>query len=124
MVNSYFTIVMLLINGDNEFPTKMILTGILISIPVIFIQYPVLQIKKNWFYKILAFYLSMIVFLFIYGIAMAWNEKVGANDAGTWLARFDSGIRMIFFGHVLGGLFGMIPIVLFNYFLRKEIFYK
>ena len=72
-------------NGTgNEYPSKMLGISILISIPMIYFQYPILNFKKNWIYKSLIFYLSMVIFLFIFGIVISWNQKVGNNDAGTW----------------------------------------
>ncbi|WP_248723279.1 hypothetical protein [Seonamhaeicola sp. ML3] len=112
-------------NGTgNDYPTKMFGISILISIPIIYFQYPILNFRKNWIYKSLIFYLSMVIFLFIFGIVMAWNEKVGNNEAGTWLARFDSGLRMNIYGQIFGGFFAFIIISLMNFGFKNQLFEK
>ncbi|MCB9365331.1 MAG: hypothetical protein H6587_12240 [Flavobacteriales bacterium] len=121
---SFFIVILFLLNNGtgNETPYYQIITSILISIPIVILQYPILNWKKNWFYKILIFYLSMVSFLFILGIIMAWNEQVGSNEAGTWLARFDSGFRMVIFGQIFGGIFSFIPMLMVNFILREVLF--
>ncbi len=64
----------------------------------------------------------MLVFLFLFGAVLAWNQKVGSSEAGTWLARLDAGIRLMFFGQFLGGLLGFIPIVLINKVFEDKLF--
>jgi len=66
----------------------------------------------------------MLIFLFLLGGVLAWSQRVGGNDAGTWLARMDAGIRLIIFGQIFGGLLGFIPIVLINKLLEKRLFTK
>ncbi len=68
------------------------------------------------------FYLSMIVFLFVFGGVIAWNQTVGSNGVGTWLARADAGLRMAIIGQIMGGLFGFILIVLTNYLMKDKLF--
>jgi len=94
--------------------------ALLISIPIILFQYPILKLRKNWYYKSFIFYLSMIVFLFIYGVITAWNQKVGANPAGTWLARADAGLRIIILGQLFGGFFAYLIISWSNYLMRDQ----
>lgn len=122
-VNSYFSLVMLIMNkGIFVGIVHEIMMGIFISIPIICIQYPVLQFKKNRAYKVLVFYVSMLVFLFVYGLVKSWHAEVGSAEAGSWLARLDGGLRFVFFGQVMGALAGMPFIVLINYMLRKSLF--
>lgn len=116
-VNGYYSLIML---NDDDAGFK--LTGLLISIPIIIVQYPLLQQKSSWGYKILIFYLSMFTFLFVLGVFLSWNSKVGSSPSGSWLARIDGGMRTVFFGHIMGGLIGMVPIVLINFILRKRLF--
>lgn len=113
-------------NGiGNSYPMDLLLIAFLISIPIIYFQYPIIIFKKNWLYRALIFYLSMNLFLFIFGIILSWNEYVGGHEIGSWAARLDAGFRMIFFGQLFGGLIAFILILCINlllieYFLKKK----
>ena len=123
VVFSTIVILFFFINGwNNEIPWKFIISALIISVPIILLQYPLLQLRKNWLYKSLIFYLSMIVFLFVFGGVIAWNQTVGSNGVGTWLARADAGLRMAIIGQIMGGLFGFILIVLTNYLMKDKLF--
>lgn len=112
-------------NGTgNDYPFNFFGISIVIAIPIIYFQYPILNYKKNWIYKSVIFYLSMLLFLFLLGVILAWNEKVGSNEAGTWLARFDSGLRMTIYGQIFGGIFSFIIIVLTNIALKSKLIEK
>jgi len=64
----------------------------------------------------------MVVFLFLFGGLIAWNEVVGSNFAGSCLVRADAGIRMAIFGQVFGGLFAFVLILMVNYIYKEKIF--
>ncbi len=111
------------LNGEkNEMPWDIIAIGFATAIPIVLVQYPILLLRKNWFYKLLIFYLSMVVFLFLLGGIISWNEAVGSNAAGTWLARMDAGIGMVLIGQVFGGLFGFVLILTVNYLYKEKLF--
>ncbi len=112
----------LMTGKNNEMPWSWIFTAFIISIPIILLQYPILQLKKNWFYKSVVFYFSMVLFLFVFGGVTAWNETVGSNAAGTWLARADAGLRMAIIGQLFGGVFGFMLIVFANYLMKDKLF--
>ncbi|WP_418500841.1 hypothetical protein [Flagellimonas sp.] len=112
-------------NGiGNKYPFDIFGISVLISIPIIYFQYPILTYKNNWIYKSFIFYLSMAVFLFFLGIILAWDQTVGSNEAGTWLARIDSGLRMNLFGQIFGGFFSFLVILSTNFLLKNKLFEK
>lgn len=118
-------ILFLLMNGrENEYPIGVFGISILISMPIIYVQYPILNFKRNWIYKSLIFYSSMVIFLFIFGITIAWNVNVGSHETGTWLARLDSGLRMIIFGQIIGGFLAFLIITSVNFVFKSELFNK
>lgn len=93
--------ILLITNGasQNEFPWNMFLLMIIISSPIILLQYPLLKLKQNWFYKSIIFYLSMIVFLFFYGTIQSMfldMNKVNIVDY------FEDGLGMIILGQIFG----------------------
>ena len=101
-------------NGVNhDFPWFMFLMMIAVTIPIIVFQYPLLNIRTNWLYRSLIFYLSMLTFLFFFGLIWSWNTKVGSSEAGTWLARFDGAFRFAFVGHLIGWI-ALVLIILVN----------
>ena len=121
----FFVIVILFLamNGENnETPWFHILASFTVALPIIIFQYPLLLIRKNWYYKSLVFYLSMILFLFLLGGIISWNQTVGNNEAGTWLVRADAGLRMLIVGQIFGGIFGFVLIVFMNYLMTEKLF--
>lgn len=102
-------------NGvDNDFPWIMFWIMIGVTIPIIVFQYPLLNVRTKWFYRSLIFYLSMLIFLFLFGLIWSWNQKVGSNEAGTWLARLDGSFRFAFMGHLIGWI-ALLLIILINW---------
>ena len=111
-------------NGHgNDFPLFLIPSVVIISSLIILMQYRFLNKNIKWIWKIMIFYLSMVVFLFLFGITLSWNSSVGSNPAGSILARLDGGLRMMIFGQVFGGLF-FFPMVVFINYLLKDKFFK
>lgn len=86
-------------NSGNEFPWNMFLIMIMISTPIIVFQYPLLKLKRNWFYKTIIFYLSMIFFLFFYGTLQSVFLDV---DKVNLLDYFENGLKMILLGQIFG----------------------
>lgn len=111
-------------NGSlkNEYPYDLLAISTLVAVPIIFFQYPLLNFKRNWLYKSIVFYLSMVAFLFVLGMITAWNQMVGDNEAGTWLARLDAGLRMSIYGQIFGGIVGFGTIILINLSLKEKLF--
>ena len=66
----------------------------------------------------------MITYLFVFGAVFAWNQMVGDNEDGTWLARVDGGFRMSIYGQFLGGISGFGVIVLVNFALKEKSYVK
>ncbi len=88
---------------------------------VVLAQYPALFSVRNWWVKILIFYVSMVLFFALFGLVVGWNTQVGSSEAGSWAARVDSAARMILFGHIFGGW--LLPVVIFvNWLFRKSLF--
>jgi len=118
-----FTLLLFNFYGEQRvFAYDIIGISILISIPILFIQYPILNWKANWIFRSLIFYASMLLFLFLFGILISWDSKVGSNNAGTWLARIDGGFRLVIFGQFFGGILGFVVITFFNFLFREKIF--
>ena len=93
----------------------------LLALLAVLIQYPFLQNAGTWKLKLLIFYISMVLFLFTFGVYFTWNESVGSYKAGTWDARYGGGMRFVYFGHIFGGW--LFPVVVFaNWTLRKRFF--
>jgi len=116
------SILLLLNNGTgNSYPINLVGISTLIAIPIIVLQYPLLILYRNWMYKTFIFYLSMLVYLFVFGMILTWNDKVGNNLAGSWSARFDAGLRLMIFGQIFGGFFGFVLVWFFNYLMAEKL---
>lgn len=94
------------------FQSPLVLVKALIcALLVILLEYkPMLACRGRWS-RALVLYASMLLFLFMFGVVAAWNETVGDNPAGSWLARLDAGFRSCVFGQIFG-IIGY-PLVLF-----------
>lgn len=105
-------------NSKNEFPWNMLLTMIIISIPIVFAQYPLLKLKQSWFYKSIIFYLSMNAFLFFYGAIQSMLFNVNKSEIFGYL---EDGLKMIILGQVFG-LIAFPSIVVVNWAIRQYTF--
>jgi hypothetical protein len=105
-------------NSKNEFPWNMFLTMIIISIPIVFAQYPLLKLKRSWFYKSIIFYLSMNAFLFFYGTIQSMLFNVNKSEIFGYL---EDGLKMIILGQVVG-LIAFPSIVVVNWAIRQYTF--
>jgi uncharacterized membrane protein len=103
-------------NGDskNEYPWNMFFLMIFISIFIIIFQYPILKLKRNWFYRTLIFYLSFFIFLFFYGSL----ESILSMDRNNIYESFEDGLGVVFYGHIIGVLF-FPSIVLINWSTKE-----
>ncbi len=110
--------VFLLISKSDLLDLIPILT---ISVVIVFLQYPLLLVFRGWILKTIVFYLSMVTFLGCYGLVVSWNFAAGGYEAGTWNARFSGVLVIVLFGHLFGGIF-LPVIVLINWLARKLTF--
>ncbi|PVX44424.1 hypothetical protein C8C85_0157 [Flavobacterium sp. 103] len=101
-------------NSENKFPWNMFIIMIMVSTPIILLQYPLLNLKQNWFYKTIIFYLSMIIFLFSYGTIQSIFEEHKVN----FLDYFENGLKMILLGQIFG-LTVFPGIVVVNWSVKK-----
>lgn len=107
--------------GKNNFSDPAYSSMFLIAAAIIIAQYPFLDAARNWWLKILVFYLSMVLFFGLFGLFNSWNSMVGSSEAGSWMARADAATRMIVLGHMFGGW--LLPVVIFvNWLFRKSFF--
>ncbi len=97
---------------------KIICVMILISGVIIVIQYPLLILFKNWIYKSIIYYLSMLLFLFVLGIVFHITEFVNCRTEDL----VESGLKMIVMGQIFGGLLMYIILIILNWKLRDDIF--
>jgi hypothetical protein len=114
LINSFFIFIS---NGyKNPVPTDMLIISLIISVPIIIAQFPILNLKTNWLYRVIIFYLSMSLFLFFFGFFMELisHRKIVLSEC------FDAGFITLIVGHIYG-LIGMIPVIITNYSLRKVI---
>lgn len=111
----------LFINNTNRIGNdnlKIVGVMVLISSLIITIQYPILIAFRNWIYKAIIFYLSMILFLFGFGIIFHISEL--GNYALADL--LESGLKMTVLGQIFGGLVMYVILLILNWKLREDIF--
>jgi hypothetical protein len=109
----------LFVPGKHNFSDPFYALMFPIAAGVIAIQYPFLNASKNWWFKILFFYLGMVLFLGILGLISGWSSPVGSSVSGGLSARADSVARTIIFGHFFGVWF-LPVVVLVNWCLQKH----
>lgn len=117
LVNSTIALLFQLNNSGNPFPFNVLSITIPVATLIITLQYPILNLRNNWKYKTFVFYLSMIVFLFIFGTVFDMKY----NNIPTALK---NGLLMVFLGQLFGGIIGMLPILFVNYLLQDFLFPK
>jgi hypothetical protein len=92
---------------------------LVITIFIIFFQYPVLNIKKNWLYKTIIFYLSLISFLFLVGFSLS----IISSSPGDSLPDFIyGGLIMSVFGQLVAGIFVFPGLVMLNWAAKDFLF--
>ena len=94
---------------------------VVISVIIVFLQYPVLLIVRHWLLKTVVFYFCLALFLFSYGIFISWGMAAGGYPAGSVQATLYGATVIVFFGHIFGGIFFPF-IVLINWLVRRLIF--
>jgi len=108
-------------NGvGNNYPFKHLGIAILVSLPVIYYQYPILRLKKSWIYKSLVFYGSMLVFLFVYSVLILLLDNGLAGE--SILSTLSTGLAITIIGQISTLIVGFLPILAINYFLRNKLF--
>ena len=105
-------------NKQNIYPWETYILMLTISIIIIFIQYPILRIKKNWYYKTLIFYLSILFFLFVFGI----TETIHLTKQLNLGESLKMGLILTIIGQLFGGIFLFPFIVTINWFFNQFIF--
>ena len=95
--------------------------ALIMVVPVLLCQYPILVRFKSWALKSLIFLLGMLVFLFLFGLSLFWNEQVGGMPAGSLVARLDGALRTVYFGTLLGIWF-YPAVVIVNWLVRRQLF--
>lgn len=108
---------------DGQIDSTIFLAMIVPTIIIVLIQYPFINSTQSWILKLLFFYLSMLLFLFFFGLILSWNQEVGSNPAGSIIARLDGSARMVFLGHFFGLPYFPV-IILFNFILRRKLFFQ
>lgn len=107
--------------GKRTGPEELLWIAFVPAILIIMLQYRFLIRYPSWLLKIFVFYLSMVLFLILFGAILSWNTKVSGYEAGTAMARILGSVEMIYLGHIFGGL--CFPIVVFsNWLFRKQLF--
>ncbi len=121
LVTIFISLIIYFNNGkENDFPYDSLGVAVLISMPIVYLQYPILNLKNNWLYKSVVLYLSMLVFLFVFGIAMIYIDTGFKGD--TIFSVFYAGAAMSILGQVFGFVFGFLPILIINYIYRNYFF--
>jgi len=121
LVTILSTLIIYLNNGvGNNFPFKYLGIAILVSLPIIYFQYPILQLKQSWIYKSLIFYGAMLVFLFVYSVLILLLDKGLAGE--SILSALSAGLAMTIIGQISTLIVGFLPILAINYFLRNKLF--
>lgn len=91
---------------------------IFISALIILFQYPLLLLYKNWIYKALIYYLSMIIFLFVLGVMFHIDQHNNFQIDDL----IESGLKMLVMGQIFGGLLMYVIILILNWKLKDDIF--
>lgn len=108
---------------DGQVDIPFFVSMLLPAIAVILLQYPIINAAKSRILKLFLFYLSMVLFLFVFGLILSWNISVGSNPAGSLSTRLDGSIRIVLFGHLFGLPYFPV-VVLCNFLFRKQFFYQ
>lgn len=113
MVAFFLTVVLIFFNIGHGIPYKILSIALACALAVILAQYPILCKAKNWYLKTLVFFLSMNIFLFLYGEALCLIDDCIGDFPG---------LKMIVFGNMLGAGIGFVVITAVNYLFRKSLF--
>ncbi len=78
---------------NDRFPIELLSKSIVFSSLIIVFQYPLMKYYKSWLYKSLILYLSMLLFLFVFGLLVDF--------------KWESGFKMMFIGQGEGYLYAI-----------------
>jgi len=121
LVTLLSALIIYLNNGENNnFPFNHLGIAILISLPIIYFQYPILQLKQSWIYKSLIFYGSMLIFLFVYSVLVLLIDK--GLDGESVFSTLSTGLAMTIIGQIPALIVGFLPILIINYVLKNKLF--
>ena len=113
MIAFVLSIVLIFFNLGHGIPYKMLSIALVYALIVIFAQYPILCKSKNRYLRTLIFFLSMNIFLFLYGEALCFaDDCIGVFP----------GLKMVMLGNMMGAGIGFIIITAVNYIFRKDLF--
>lgn len=107
------SLVMIFFNIGHGIPYNMISIALICVLLIVLIQYPILKLAKSWLLKSLIFFVSMNLFLFLYGESFCLIDECIGDFPG---------LKMIIFGNMSGAIVWFFIITLANYCLRKYLF--
>ncbi|WP_159461380.1 hypothetical protein [Dysgonomonas massiliensis] len=113
MIAFVLSIVLIFFNLGHGIPYKMLSIALVCALIIVFAQYPILCKSKNWYLKTLVFFLSMNIFLLLYGEALCFADDCIGDFPG---------LKMIVFGNIMGAGIGFIVVIAVNYIFRKDLF--
>lgn len=87
------------------------LKGISCALVIVLLEYRAMVACPGPWSRAFVLYGAMVLFLFSFGVLIAWNQTVGDSPAASWSARFDAGLRFGILGHVFAGFIGY-PLIL------------
>lgn len=113
LVAFFVTIVLMFFNLGHGIPYEMLFVAYACTLVVLLVQYPILVRIKSWCMRALIFFLSMNIFLFLYGEALCLIDDCIGDFPG---------LKMIVYGNMLGAFIGFFAIASVNYMLRRYLF--
>jgi hypothetical protein len=106
-------------SSTNPYPWKTLFTMLIINILIIAVQYPILNLKPGWLYKSIIFFVSMIVFLFVYGVV---QNLQSVNPQYGLIKIIDVAMAIVAAGSLFAGIWVYPFVVLANWLARKQLF--
>lgn len=103
-------------NNSNPFPWNLYYIMLFISIVLLFFQYPFLVKNSTKFSKILILYVSMILFLFLFGFLSSLYLGI------ELIKSIIQGFITIIIGQIMGGIVAFIFIAFINIKYKKYFF--
>jgi len=124
LVSFHILLIFTLLNGANPDGFLTCITVALsCALAVILVQYPLLVRARNWLLKFLIFFISMNVFMFMFGIFMGIVISDWADDGLNTLLQLPGyGLKMMVLGHLTGAIVGFFVVALVNFIMRKRFF--
>lgn len=109
--------------GKNREGFSSIITiALACALLVVLAQYPLLVRARNWLLRVLVFFLSMQVFMFLFGIAVRIIWEGFREGFPGMMSIVNSGLNMMVVGNVTGAFVGFLIITPMNFLLREFFF--